>query len=717
VTITRDFPDARLTLSTQSRVVEDWAGALSIREPLMLDIAVPPGTEDRDLIVELYAGGKQILRYSAGEVEPAPAPELATEPPEPSLIENMETLYLTGVHLEQYRHATRAPEPYWQEALRRDPGDSRSNMALGRWHLRRGELHAAEEHIRRSIQRLTERNPNPADGEPFYYLGLVLRLLGRSREAYDAFYKSIWNAAWKAPGYLALTEIDVAAGRWEMAAEHVQLSLRADEDCNHASSLQYLILNHLGRTDDAVLVLGDALRRDPLDIWFRYLAGQELPQNAQQCIDLALDCMRAGLLDDAATGLRSVNVDLQNGAGAIALYLLAQMSEEHGDFETARKLGTQAAAAPPEYVFPHRIEEMLALEAACARNHSDARAPYYLGNYLYSFGRYSEAIDRWETATRLDPAFPTAWRNLGLALYNIRHDENTALDAFDRAFRADPRDARVFYERDQLWKRAGYSPEQRLAELRRYPELVRQRDDLSIEFVTLLNDTGLPEEARALLAERHFQPWEGGEGLVLAQFVRTHLLLGRRALAAGDPDGAVRAFREACHPWKNLSEAKHLLANSSELDYWLGVALAASGDSRVSVQMFERAARQRGDFQKMSVRAISEMTYWAAMAELKLGHKQAATNLFEQILACSFEREREPAKTDYFATSLPTMLLFEEDLEKRKDIEAWFLRAQAFAGLGRMDECRRLLQQILDRDRNHAEAADLLSNLETTVHS
>ena len=58
----------------------------------------------------------------------------------PAEIASNEELYLTGLHLEQYRHATRSPEDYWNEAVRRDPGDSRANNALGRWHLRRGEF-------------------------------------------------------------------------------------------------------------------------------------------------------------------------------------------------------------------------------------------------------------------------------------------------------------------------------------------------------------------------------------------------------------------------------------------------------------------------------------------------------------------------------------------------------------------------------------------------
>jgi len=63
-----------------------------------------------------------------------------------------------------------ATEPYWEEALRRDAFDSRCNAALGLLKLRRGRFAEAEGYFRRAIQRLTRRNPNPADGDAYYYL-------------------------------------------------------------------------------------------------------------------------------------------------------------------------------------------------------------------------------------------------------------------------------------------------------------------------------------------------------------------------------------------------------------------------------------------------------------------------------------------------------------------------------------------------------------------
>jgi tetratricopeptide (TPR) repeat protein len=104
------------------------------------------------------------------------------------------------------------------------------------------------------------------------------------------------------------------------------------------------------------------------------------------------------------------------------------------------------------------------------------------------------------------------------------------------------------------------------------------------------------------------------------------------------------------------------------------------------------------------------MTYWSAVALQRLGRKEEATGLFRKILAYASALDSETPKIDYFATSLPTMLLFEEDLTKRKHITATFLRAQALLGLGHCDEAVAALAKVLVLDRTHAGASDLLAD-------
>jgi tetratricopeptide (TPR) repeat protein len=699
LTVTRKITDATVRLTSADGELSAWTGTLRPDSSSQISLELP--SKEDAWALELESGGEVLLRYAPSEISPAPAPMEATEPPVPEEIATTDELYLTGLHLEQYRHATRPPEPYWREALRRDPHDSRANNALGRTHLRRGEFALAESCFRKAIERLTARNPNPYDSEPCYNLGMVLSLEDRSDEAYDAFYKATWSATWRGPGYHRLAEIDVRKGRLATAIEHLDRSLRADADNLSARNLRVIVLRRLMRTGDAQAELDAALALDPLDTWSRFLKTSIPPVDPGQCLDLAYDCIRVGLLDDA-------DQVLKDRMGAIELYTRAFIMAIRGDFAASRDFYALGEDADATYVFPSRLEEMKVLQAAIAANPGDARAPYYIGNFFYDRQRHRDAIEEWERAAALDPTFPTVWRNLGIAYYNVEHDEQRAREAFRRARIADPGDARILYEEDQLHKRLADDPAERLSRLEANRDLVDLRDDLSVELAALYNQVGGPADALTLLLSRSFQPWEGGEGLVLGEYVRAHLLLGRDALAAGNAHRAIEHFEAADHPPQSLNEARHLLANSSNIEFWLGEAWAAAGNAERAKLHWEKAERQRGDFEQMQVRAVSEMTYWSAMALYRLSRNEEAALLLRHMLAYAAALEGEIPKIDYFATSLPTMLLFEEDLRKRQHITATFLRALALLGLGQDNEAHAAIDEVQRLDHSHAGARDLL---------
>jgi len=370
-----------------------------------------------------------------------------------------------------------------------------------------------------------------------------------------------------------------------------------------------------------------------------------------------------------------------------------------------------AAKASPDYCFPSRLEDIAALEAAIAANPADGRAPCYLGNLLYDRRRHAEAIALWEKAVAVDPGYSVPWRNLGIGYFNVEGAPEKAVAAYDKALAAAPRDARLVYERDQLWKRIGRSPAERLAELESRLDLVASRDDLSVELSALYNQLGQPEKSAPLIAGRAFQPWEGGEGLALGEWVRCRLGLGRRALAAGDAATAVVEIEAALTPPQSLGEARHLLANQSDVHYWLGKALASAGRDDEARRWFTLAAGFAGDFLGMEVRAHSEKTFFSALSLRALGREGEAEKLLGELRAYAGDMMATPAKIDYFATSLPTMLLFDDDLQLRRRVSALVMLAEAAIGLGDSETGRAHLREALGLDPNHALAADLLGDL------
>jgi tetratricopeptide (TPR) repeat protein len=710
---TRSFTGVHIELRRLDQTVTEWVSDLHPGAPFLTEMAVPKGADPAEFSVRAATQDNRLLiRYAPRAPVSVTTPEPATEPPLPSEIANNDELVVTGQHLDQYRQATRHPEAYWEEALRRDPGDARCNHAFGLWHLRRGEFTLAEQLLRRSIQRLTLRNPNPYDGEPFYSLGLTLRCLGREKEAYAAFYKSTWNYAWRSAGYLAVAEIDIARGAFEKALEHLNLCLRTNADHLSARNLTVLALRKLGRSSEAETVLAETLALDPLDYWARHLAGRTMGDN-QPRLDVAFDWIRSGLYSEANCLLETADLSVRDGSVPMILYTLAYISSLLGDAAHAEGMYREAAAASPDYCFPSRLEELVVLEAALRRNPDDARAHYYIGNWLFDRRRHEEAIAHWERSAALDDSYSVVWRNLGIAYFNVHNDAAKARSSFERAVQANPNDARLRYERDQLYKRIGVSAANRLAELETTLGLVMQRDDLTVELADLYNQTGQPHSAAALFRNRRFQPWEGGEGAVLGQYVRTQLALGRHAIEAEDAMRACVLIEAALHPPENLGEAWHLLANRSNVYYWLGVACEARDDHTSARAWWTKAAETSGDFQHMSIRPFSEMTYYSAGALNRLGRPFEARQLLRALLRYARRLARTETRIDYFATSLPAMLLFSDDLAKRNCITALFLEAQAAIALGYSNRGYRLLDRVLQLDPSHANAADLAAELRT----
>ena len=703
--VTQNLPQAHLFVREGESEVGRWTGELTTSDPLHLQLTIsgPPGP----LVVVLTDCDRVVLRYAPDEVKLVPTSAVATEPPLPEEVANNDELFLNGLHLEQYRHPTRAPEIYWREAIRRDSLDSRCNLALGRWHLNRGEFPEAEKHLRASISRLTMRNPNPPDGEPHYTLGLVLDYRQRSEEAYDAFYKSTWNAAWRAPAYQRLAELDCAHADWTIALDHIDQSLRAETDNLNARNLRTLVLRRLGRGAEAATYLQETRAIDPLDIFSRWLETDIPPQDGQLLLDLAFDLVRAGFLGEARAAL-SASRATGGGAEPMLLYLEADILDRLGRSGEGTAVRERARHADPAYVFPSRLEELVLLSKAVQADSNDPHAPYYLGNLLYDRRRYSEAITMWERAVALEPSFAIPWRNLGIGYFNVLHDTEGALKAFSKARAAEPGSARILYEYDQLLKRTGCGLSGRLANLEDNRGLVEQRDDLSVELASLYNNLAQSQRALDLLLGRPFQPWEGGEGLVLSQYVRANVLLAHRSLQDREWGAAIACLLRASNPPENLSEAKHVLMNHSMVDYWLGVAHHDAGTPREAERHWIRAARQKGDFQQMRVQTVSENTYWSALALRRLGYEQDALKAFRSILDYVAHLQTQTPKIDYFATSLPAMLLFDEDLALRQTITARFLEAQAQLGLGEEAEGLRLLEEVLAIDNAHAGAIDLL---------
>jgi tetratricopeptide (TPR) repeat protein len=197
-------------------------------------------------------------------------------------------------------------------------------------------------------------------------------------------------------------------------------------------------------------------------------------------------------------------------------------------------------------------------------------------------------------------------------------------------------------------------------------ELVLDRDDAAVELATLYNETAQSQKALDLLLSRSFHPWEGGEGKVLRQYTTARLQLGQSSLEAGDAAAALEHFVLAMETPDRLGEKYHLLQAKADVLYWKGCALRAMQREDEALAEFEAAANESGDFQGMAVSEFSELTYFKAKALAALGRQPEAKEVLQAMIDYANTEIKVPAKIDYFATSLPNILVFEEDIDAAK---------------------------------------------------
>jgi tetratricopeptide (TPR) repeat protein len=704
------YPNSKIILKYRNEILLeesfDFHPATSYEKTILNEKPIESGDQKPPLLEGVGGGfyvsiissvGKILVDWKPEPDEQKAIPEAAKAAKLPAEIESNEQLYLTGLHLEQYRHATYDPRDYYLEALRRDPKDSRCNNAMGLWLLRRGKFQAAENYFRKAIETLTQRNPNPIDGEPLFNLGLTLRFLGKDDEAFDAFYKSVWNAAWMDSGYFQLARIAAKKQNWDEALELIDRSLIRNWHNHKARQLKVSILRKLGKFTEAEQLIEDSLALDKFNLGVlfekRLLSGGEKSPsgdlgvsvpNIHTYTEFALDFAFAGLFDEAIE-LIAIGIGEQKDRPVypMALYYKAWFEAQNGDQAASESTLKEAAKACPDYCFPNQTEAVVVLEWAKKQNSSDSKAPYYLGNFWYNARQYDEAVANWELSASLDDEFPTVHRNLALAYFNKQNQPQKALSELEKAFALDETDSRILMELDQLYKRFNFSQEERLQKLEKYPELVDFRDDLYLERATLYNAIGQFEKAFELIMSRKFHPWEGGEGKVTGQYVFSLTEMAKVAIQERAFEKAVDLLNQAQQYPENLGEGKLFGAQENTIFYWLGCAfdgLAMTGNACQSWQLASTGLKEPepaifyNDQQPDTI-------YYQGLALIKLGKTEEAKERFETLINFGKSHLNDEFKLDYFAVSLPDLQIWDDDLTKRNRKNCQKLIALGESGL------------------------------------
>jgi tetratricopeptide (TPR) repeat protein len=762
---TADHPSATVSVKLKDQTLLTEQIAINPASSYTKEIALPAGADEHDIRASLSADGKELVAYSPVRLQPEAMPAPVTSPLPPEQIKTNEELYLTGLRIEQFHAPAATPDPYWEEALKRDPGDVRVNTALGIDALKAGRFADAEKLLRKALERATDKYTSPKDGEPFYYLGLALKAQGKMDDASAQFAKSTWSAAWKSAGYLAKAQIDCMRGDFEMAASDAAISVTANTFNVRALALQSAALRHTQHPKEALQSALIARRIEPLDVIAiveYWMAGgnsnvaeilkRTFNEHPSTLLETAVDYMDAGLWQDAANIL-TLGVTAapdKSKISPLVYYDLAYVSEKLNQPDKAAEYDQLAVKSPTDLVFPFQMEMIDVLEHAMAANPSDSRAPYYLGNLLYDW-QPQKAIALWEKSASLGADFPVVYRNL--ALVYTRQPEGRGQAARDQSSR-DPAareqalanlekaakyggSAMVFEELDKLYEENGVTPEKRLALLAEHQPIVN-RDDIISRQINLEIFAGKYDDAITLMKSRFFRAWEGGQRYSLGDsWINANLLRGRQHLGTKEFKDALADFQSAAQMPANLQDATgNVGARNGEIAYWTGVAYDALGDAAKAKDAWTQAAgtiasaggnsppttvptgRGRGRGRggaggfgrgamgglASGVRVAQAADYYQALALQKLGDKDRANAIFQQLIDDGARAENGAGAADEAANSV-----IAAD-QRQRIADAHYIAGLGQLGLNNKAKAKAEFDSALSASPDHLAAREMESD-------
>jgi tetratricopeptide (TPR) repeat protein len=602
----------------------------------------------------------------------------------PKDISTTEELFNAGNRIELFHNPRLDPMDYYNEALNRDPGDIRTNTAVGNIFLKNGDYDNARKYFGKAIKRLTKDYTRPSTCEALFLQGLTLKALELYDEAIDTLYRATWDYAYHSAAYLELAGISCIKGDLVKALGQVNESLSTNNRNNSAIWLKAAIQRKLGNFDGALLTLGDLNVTDPLD--FRigneyYLTTRESGNSQkaesilselnkkmrdfdQNYLEMAVGYLNNGLLKEAEEVLRRFN-----GKNPIVYYYLGYIQDKNGNKEQAESLFKTANEQSTDHIFPFRLETVKVLGKALKYNPGDGKAYYYLGNILYD-KQPMIAIENWEKAVKADPELAIAYRNLGWSYYHHQGEGAKAIDAYERAVSLKKDDPMYYTELDALYEISNAPIEKRLKLFEGSNETVKKRDDAFIRQISVLILADEPEKAVEYLTGRNFSYVEGSSS-VMEVILNAHLMLGKKYYAEKKFKEALQQFLLAADVPEEEGGSDRSINRSVQVNYYLGIAYEALGDRKRAKENFTLSANQ-------AIGGTSYLSYYKGLSSIKIGKTTQASEIFKLLTEDGNRQieQRSNIVPDAFAK------FGEAEAENSRLSQGYLMRGLGYKGLG-----------------------------------
>ncbi len=719
--VTQEFSEATVVMSIDGKPVFEKQVDVDPANAWTGTAEVPDGTSETDIRVALLnCVGEELVAYQPVKKEyQEKLPPVVRPPGDPADYQSVEELYLAGLRLLQFYNPVLDAEPYFLEALKRDPGNSDVHTIMGKQALMKGEFDKAAGHFRKAIARLSKDYTRPENCEAYYELGQVLKFQESLENAVDTIYRATWDYSFHSPGYHSLAEISTAKGNFLRALEQIDRSLSTNAPDLRARNLKAAIYRHLGNQESAMEVALSVLEEDPLNLraaheWFLASAASGngkallledleagMTGDHEDYLEIAVDYLNCGLYKDGIKVLERFKEQIAGGeTDPMVWYYLGFLNERTGNLSEAAVFYDKAASLPTDYCFPFRLESLKVFDAALQSNPDDAKAYYYRGALLYD-KQPEAAMKQWQKAVELDPELAIAHRNLGWGYYRAKDDIGKAIDHYEAALAVKKDDPMYYYELDKLYELNGTDPEVRLAMLEPNHGTVMKRNDSFLREIMVLNLNGKYADAVEYLSNHHFHIREG-DMKIRDINVNAHLLLGMQYLEESESEKALEQFQLANTFPDNQQVGRTMNDHRiPQIYYYIARAYEAMGKRRSAKEHYRECAGQ--DI------GNSPYAYYQGLACLQLKEEDRAAAIFNELVADGEKVLEQGVQKDVFAK-------FGESVSGEAVRSGAHLKiGLGFLGMEETGQARDHLSKAVELDASNLWATVVLENLENQL--
>ena len=716
--VTQIRRNAKVEVTHNGKVLYSKVATMAPDKPFADDFKVDASEvkEPTEVLMSLYsADGELLIDYHPYKHDLSkPHPEdLLPVNPDPKSIENTEELFYVGMRNLQFHQAHTDPMDYFNEVLRRDPGDVRTNTQVGIILRKAGDYAKAAEHLRKAISRQSANYTRVADGEAMYNLGLILKAEEKWEAAIDTLYRAAWDYEYASASYYQLAQISAKLGNNVRALEEVNMAINYNGMNVDAKNLKTTLLRKAGKKAEAVALAKEVVKFDPLN----YYATNELVLMGakpaaelkklmrgvpESYLELAMYYYNNGFCKEMKDVLTASEAAKPYPT---VEYWLGYLADANGDKDAARAWFKNAEDRSIAYVFPFRLETIKALDKALEYLPKSFNTWYYLGN-LYYHKQPLKALACWEKAVEAKPDFAMALRNLGWYWRFKNENKNKdfadyakAIDYYMQAIDADTDGNALFLaECDEIMELVKAPLADRYNLFNGRESLYEKRYDSETKAIKQRILAGEYAPVLEKLQTRFYSRREHIEDLHDI-YVDVCLLSGFEAWEKGDNDAALK-FMLLSNEYPENHGYAHLeyYARDAQVYYNIGLAYEKTGDMDNAMKYYTMAS-------EVEVRPADGIyNLEKGLAMKKLDPKASVRAMYKDIVKVG-----KASLTTYVQRFWESFDRgpYEQDI----NAAAYYMQGVGYKALGRNFKARRAFRKALKERNDHLWANYCLDNL------